>query len=265
MTEPKEPARSTEVANLRARSRMLKKIEGGEERVMLNVRRPRPNATCREPIEGMDENTLTVRLADAFGTTSPEFIDSMIGSLLTCLNAPHERAETRELNAALAVLDGAKPENEVEAMLLSQMVVTNDAAMKCLAQISNGATAELFGNLGVKLLRTFTAQTEALAKLRRKGEQTVRVVHVHPGAQAVVGDVHKGDVHNYTQGGGAMKETEEQPYGSGETAPGAGESKALPSPDATRDGMPITSDAERPVPTARRAVSRRPARKQKRP
>jgi hypothetical protein len=43
------------------------------------------------------------------------------------------------------------------------------------------------GNLAVKLLRTYTAQVEALAKLRRGGEQTVRVehVHVHAGGQAV--------------------------------------------------------------------------------
>ena len=36
-----------------------------------------------------------------------------------------------------------------------------------------------FGSLATKLLRTFTAQTEALAKLRRGGEQTLRVEHVH--------------------------------------------------------------------------------------
>jgi hypothetical protein len=38
------------------------------------------------------------------------------------------------------------------------------------------------------MLRTFTAQTEALAKIRRKGEQTVKVVHVYPGGQAVVAE-----------------------------------------------------------------------------
>ena len=48
-----------------------------------------------------------------------------------------------------------------------------------------------FGALATKLLRTYTMQTEALAKLKRGGEQTVRVEHVHvyPGAQAIVGAV----------------------------------------------------------------------------
>lgn len=47
---------------------------------------------------------------------------------------------------------------------------------------------EAHGSLAVKLLRTYVAQAEALAKLRRGGEQTVRVehVHVHPGGQAIV-------------------------------------------------------------------------------
>jgi hypothetical protein len=43
-------------------------------------------------------------------------------------------------------------------------------------------------------------QVEALAKLKRGGEQTVRVehVHVHPGAQAIVGTLQHG-------GGGALE------------------------------------------------------------
>ena len=56
----------------------------------------------------------------------------------------------------------------------------------------------MYGNVASKLLRTYTAQVEALAKLRRKGEQKVRVehVHVHPGGQAIVGAV------NHTPGPG---------------------------------------------------------------
>ena len=47
------------------------------------------------------------------------------------------------------------------------------------------------GNLAVKLLRTFTAQTEALQRYRGKGQQKVTVehVHVHTGGQAIVGSV----------------------------------------------------------------------------
>jgi hypothetical protein len=38
---------------------------------------------------------------------------------------------------------------------------------------------QTYGAMATKLLRRFTAQTEALAKLKRGGEQTVRVEHVH--------------------------------------------------------------------------------------
>jgi len=259
-----EPTPHTKAANLRATKRLVAKVEAGEERIMLNLRRTDAKSTVREGLDGMSDQMLNMRLADALGTTSGEFVDGMIVNLLTYFNAPTVHRDRRELNAALAVLDGAKPENEVEAMLLAQMVVTNDAAMRCLSQITNGMSAETFGNLGVKLLRTFTAQTEALAKLRRKGEQTVRVVHVHPGAQAVVGDVHKGDVHNHAPGGGAEVEIEEPQYGSGGTAPAAQGRKALPGPDAAQDGVPISGDAERPMQDPRRPVTRRRARKPER-
>src|SRR5690242_18263867 len=38
---------------------------------------------------------------------------------------------------------------------------------------------ERYGNLAVKLLRTFTAQVEALQRYRGKGQQKVTVEHVH--------------------------------------------------------------------------------------
>jgi hypothetical protein len=54
--------------------------------------------------------------------------------------------------------------------------------------------------MATKMMRTYITQVEALNKLRRGGEQTVRVehVHVHPGGQAIVGNVTKFD----GQGGG---------------------------------------------------------------
>jgi len=74
------------------------------------------------------------------------------------------------------------------------MAVTHALAMEFLGRAKRAEMVpqlDSFGNLAVKLLRTYTAQVEALAKLRRGGEQTVRVehVHVHSGGQAVVGSV----------------------------------------------------------------------------
>jgi hypothetical protein len=105
-----------------------------------------------------------------------------------------------QLNSLLAVLDGARPKDEIEAMLISQMVAVHHHAMDQLGKAARSATIDqvnVHSNFAIKLMRTHVAQVEALAKLRRGGEQTVRVehVHVHKGGQAIVGTV--------TAGGGA--------------------------------------------------------------
>ena len=230
--DPDAAQPSTKAANLRAARRLLKRYDDGDERVMVNIRSTGPKSQKREPLGSMTENMLTIRLADAMGTTSPEFVDEMLSHLATCFGQSNDRRMTREMNAALAVLDGMKAENEVEAMLITQMVATNDAALKCIASINQPFGADTFGNLAVKLLRTFTGQAEALAKLRRKGEQVVRVVHVHPGGQAVVGDVH----HHPNDGGrGQVSEIEGQSDATGNS----GQSAALPSPNAIGEAMPV--------------------------
>jgi hypothetical protein len=63
------------------------------------------------------------------------------------------------------------------------------------------------GSLATKLLRTFTAQIEALQRYRGKGQQKVTVehVHVHSGGQAIVGTV------NGSAPGGEQT-SEEQPH-----------------------------------------------------
>ncbi len=60
-------------------------------------------------------------------------------------------------------------------------------------------TLQECGSLATKLLRTYTAQIDALARLRRGGEQRVIVQHVYvnEGGQAIVGNVN--------QPGGAQK------------------------------------------------------------
>lgn len=244
-----EAARGTRIANLHAQVRVRKRIEDGGERLAMNIRRTGHRSNCREPIGGMTEEALTLRLADALGTTSPEFIDQMLSNLLTYFEdanpTPNDRRTTREINAALAVLDGLKPENEVEAMLISQMIASSDAALRCMGMLSTIAGAETYGNIAVKLMRTFTAQAEALAKLRRKGEQVVRVVHVHPGGQAVVGDVH-----NHREGGGGpITKIEGQSDATGNSRSGT----ALPGPDPLGEALPVASRrGEEEVPHARR-------------
>lgn len=223
-------------------------------RVQVTVTQTGPKSFEHTAGEGFQPGLTNMQVGDALGTTSMAFKDRVLSQIATVFDDSTVRRSEQGINMALAVLDGAKPENEVEAMLIAQMVVSHDAAMNCLAQVGKGTfinQTEVFGNLAVKLLRTYTAQVEALAKLRRKGEQTVKVVHVYPGGQAVVGDVH-----HHPQGEGVDIKTEEQPYGTGDPTV----SPALPCPDTKGNGVPIASNAERSLPHSRRTVSRRAAR-----
>jgi hypothetical protein len=157
------------------------------------------------------------RLLDAFGTDSFDFADTEIQRLSKVLGQNlGNPASIKVLNAALAVVDGISPENEVEAMLASQIAMTHTLTMQAMMRAHWGEYQpeyQVAGNLAVKLSRTFTMQMEALTKLRRGGEQIVRVehVHVHNGGQAIVGNV------NHPGGGGGAIGNQNQPHATGDT------------------------------------------------
>ena len=200
--------------------------------------------------KGGIEASLALRLADAMGTTSPAFSDATLSNIATLIGScSHGGVNSRDVSAALAVLDGMQPENEVEAMLLAQMWATNESAMRSLAMIGKSDWINhtaMFGNLAVKLLRTYAAQVEALAKLRRKGEQTVKVVHVYPGGQAIVADT-------VNSGGGQDDKTDERSEATGAACVGP----ALLGQDAEGLGVPVASrEWPEAVPDARRHQSR---------
>jgi hypothetical protein len=96
------------------------------------------------------------------------------------------------------------PRDGLEGMLSAQIVAVHNQAMECLrrAMIKDQPfeIATRYRNQAVKLLRTYTAQMEALKKYRTGGQQKVTVEHVHvsQGGQAIVGAVH--------QGGGGISE-----------------------------------------------------------
>jgi hypothetical protein len=148
------------------------------------------------------------RLADALGTSSEDFARAELARVMAALGLQKGDAETRQAmtNAALAAIDGQRPNNEMEALLLSQMFVTHAMAMDLLARVGRAEyrwQVQEYGTLATKLQRTYVSQCEAFAKMRRGGQQKVRVEHVHvyPGGQAVVGNV-------VTGGGGRQEDVE---------------------------------------------------------
>lgn len=100
-----------------------------------------------------------------------------------------------------------------------------------------------------KLSRTYTVLLDALNRHRGKGQQKVTVehVHVHSGGQAAVGMVE-------TPGGGTPSKSEDRHHAK-QIAPAP--QTPMWSADKEWEPLPVTSNAERPLPTARGNVARR--------
>lgn len=211
-----------------------------------------------------DDAGHVLQVVDAFGTASPEFAQHNAGRVAAVMRQRGAAIpDETELNAGLAAVSGIAPENEIEAMLAVQMVGTHEVAMEMLTKAKRADTTdqlERYGSLATKLLRTYTAQIDALSKLRRKGEQTVRVEHVHvyEGGQAIVGNVTTAGTHS-RQGGGGHLETGHQAHAL--TGPAALAFQADPSmlrSDAGREPLPVASgEREDAVPNARRRPGKR--------
>jgi hypothetical protein len=164
-----------------------------------------------EPLRiGQPSKIDSARLMTVFGTAEPAFVDLMLSGLLNtaCDGGPSNPPSEQDINRALAAVTGIGARDETEAMLATQMVATHFAAITLLRRLKgaeNIPQQDSAGSLAVKLLRTYTAQVEALQRYRGKGQQRVTVehVHVHQGGQAIVGTV---------QGGGASNKAEGQPH-----------------------------------------------------
>ena len=163
------------------------------------------------------------RLQDAFGARGTDFPTWLCNSLVVLTRNSAGGCDEIRLNAMIAAIQGAAPENEIQSMLATQMCITHEMAATVLIRAQKVDTLSQYesaGSMAVKLLRTFVLQAEALAKLQRGGEQVVKVVHVHPGGQAIVGNVMAGAPNG--TGGGATIENANQPHAKAELpAPGA--------------------------------------------
>jgi hypothetical protein len=99
------------------------------------------------------------------------------------------------MNASLAFIEGAKPQDEVECALVIQMACTHSAAMAVLSRLGGGhrpgRNVAAMASAASRLLRAYTTQVEALRRLRSGGSQFVRVEHVYvnQGGQAVIGAI----------------------------------------------------------------------------
>jgi len=132
-------------------------------------------------------------LRRAFGTLSEEFCQTLLGKLVASLRPnPFEHLDEATLNAAIALVASMQPRSELEALLAVEIAGVGFAGLKFLRQ-SQHHMDEIFigvyGDYATKLLRLQLDMIRALDQHQRGNKQTVEVrhVHIHSGAQGVVG------------------------------------------------------------------------------
>jgi hypothetical protein len=83
------------------------------------------------------------------------------------------------MNAALALIEGAAPRDEIEGAIAVQMACTHSAALSVLARFRGGSGSEArvvaLATAAARLLRAYSVQVETLRRLRHGGDQHVRV------------------------------------------------------------------------------------------
>ena len=162
--------------------------------VRVRTRRITANVAKLHPPDG-EGKIWWGRLKKALGTGSSDFVNASLLQLQAAAQFPGSGISETGINAALAMIEGFAPQNEVEAALAVQMACTHIATMSVLARLGPGGGSEdravRLASATARLLRAFTNQFEAYRRLRHGGDQYVRVEHVHinEGAQAVIGNV----------------------------------------------------------------------------
>ena len=100
----------------------------------------------------------------------------------------------------LTAIKGINPQDPMESMLASQMIVAHNAAMKAFAKaesynmnqdIAYKKLSQATLSTANKLLRTYAIQMETLNRYRGKGQQkiTVEYININDGGKAVIGNI----------------------------------------------------------------------------
>jgi hypothetical protein len=162
--------------------------------VRVKLRRVNANLSKGYPPDG-EEKIWWAHLKRALGTASSDFVNASLLELQVAAQLPFGGISEVGMNAALALIEGVAPRNEIEGAIAVQMACTHAAAMSVLARFRGGGGTEhrvaALASAAARLLKAYSIQVETLRRLRHGGDQRVRVEHVHvnEGGQAVIGNV----------------------------------------------------------------------------
>jgi hypothetical protein len=135
------------------------------------------------------------------------FVDTLRDPGLIAVDASEQRLErVRDagvLELALDASESVKAGNSIEKMLVHQMAACHEYAMRLLPKAIEQRDANnmaKYVTASARLMDVYRESMLALHRAKAGGRQTVTVVHVHEGAQAVVGAVPGGSCSNGDQG-----------------------------------------------------------------
>src|SRR6516225_9704448 len=151
------------------------------------------------------------QLMAAFGTTSETVAHVEVERIAKALRQRDGTIDPAELDTVIAIVSGQQPKDELEAMTICQMAVTHALTMRSFGNLNRSSSIQQQDSNALtvaRLTKAFASQMDALGKLRRGGEQRVVVeyVHIHAGAQAIVGAV------THTGAPRALIENQGQPH-----------------------------------------------------
>jgi hypothetical protein len=196
-----------------------------------------------------DLEAWAVQICDSFGTRSYSTFSVFLDQLSQLCESVRDEAgnltpSELELNAALNIVSGVRPRNEMEAALAAQMVAVHFMTMKVSSDaLRRGWTDARTAAVAGKLARTFAQQSDTLARMRgRTGKQVIKVRYERHDHRHV--HIVEGGAKNGTQGQAPALAAARREIESG--AP-------LQGPDEARDRVPGTGgQGEDPLPHARR-------------
>lgn len=150
-------------------------------------------------VQYKDGGCVTVEHPTWMNAIGTEYVNlsEFVAEQMLILAAPGDKVSPKELSFLTETVMGIAPADHVEMMLSTQMATVHLMTMNMAAKsrrATNIQQVDVFVRQTNQLMRTFTAQVEALKKYRSTGTQNVNVkhVHVHEGGQAIVGNVTKG-------------------------------------------------------------------------
>ncbi len=219
------PSTAERAAIQDARERVLRRTP----RLTAKVEVTKSGAVATIGPEHDDKEGWIRRLEDIFGTSGVHFATSQLNHVLMAVRDAKGSYDTSKANSILAAVQGAAPVNELQAMLAVQIAVSHELAMQAMrraGRVDQIPQYDSAGSMAVKLMRACASHVELLTKLQNGGSQTVRVehVHVHPGGQAIVGNV--------LPGGRGQHENGHQPHAPDENQTPGSRSLAAPAGSA---------------------------------